>query len=236
MLRKLLFVALATASCEAFAASPNYYHALFSLGPSAPRASKDTQVLENGGYDILRDPGGEIVNLKFETNGHPLKHTLAGVRLTGYSHSGRGSVKVHNVATGPRNLATELIKLRGKLANRKSVQVIFKKPISVHELDFQVEAFGHDDASIVLELLFMKFPKGGWRATTTYANPPRGSSDDEDEGGGGWGPTAPEPTPSPTPGTWTNPNPRIPEVTACSGGICWRDDGSVIDCPMNNCR
>lgn len=72
------------------------------------------------------------------------------------------------------------------------------------------------------------------RLEREYQRAGRSGGGDDDSG---WGRPQEEPTPAPTPVyTPVNPNPRIPEVVSCSGGICTRDDGTQISCPDNNCR
>jgi hypothetical protein len=239
---RTLLCALLLASAPAFAANPpKPSYSYFYIGESAPKPASNGSVLDNGGLvGITRRAGGEWITLNFLDNDrdqNAIRETVAGLRITAYSKSGKGSVLVRAVSFGDAGTTSYLKTLRGKLANGEHHDVTFPAPKAVSQVAFQLEGFGNNDASVAIEITFTKDVRYAFRADFDYVNPPsdggdngnEGPSDPNDPYGGSEGGFA-------GPGSCTNGTCVGPGgTTVCTNGTCEGPGGTTV-CTNGVCQ
>jgi hypothetical protein len=219
------------------------YHYDFTFGSSVPATdakylfNKSTSTIWEKADPVSRITGGSIIKIRFG-NHQAYSLPFTGVRLIAYSSSGKGSVLIHNVTATPSLAAATfnplidfasilsdgLSKAQNynnlvMLQNEDSVEVGLPSAPNESELDVQAEAFGDDDASLVVQIFSSTLINAnvGTDENIQLANPPISS------GGGGGGSDGPPALQCKDPGIYCTQN------SDCCSGYCGSNIGNFCE-------
>jgi len=152
------------------------------IGPSVP-TTDDTFQVDAGaekapGNGVTRVTGGEAVTLTFvDAKMKAIPNTFKGVRIMGYSKSGKGQVLIHSANTDPTQPAASFASLttynailpgtkaenhNGNVSLSNGDFVVWQNDtgLKLNSLQFIIEGFGDDDASAIVQLLYTDSAEG----------------------------------------------------------------------------
>jgi len=157
--------------------SQQSWEANIAFGPSIPKQDDKLGVTPNNTNfqtkGPLRDTGGEIFVINYVDREHKTNSALIrGIRLVGFSKSGKGKILVRHAGSLPQLASGTfdpmfIFDSIGKgssaqkyedghvlLPNNSAVGLNFDKPVDLQAINFQLEGFGDDDASVLVQFIY----------------------------------------------------------------------------------